>query len=405
MSKVVVYGSTSSPRTAKGEGMNIRRALSVTKRIFRGLRNDRRTVGLMFIGPIIAMCVFGLAFSGDVKDVHVVVVNQDEGYQPSGIPVPVSISKMIIANFDKDVLKVDYVNTEEEGVKRVKEGGAYGLIVFPEHFTRDIYTKIQNPSLPLSTTIQVRLDRSNVNVANAITKNITDAVLQTIKETGNAAPISVDADNAIYGKGAKFMDFFVPGIMAFVVFLLTTLLTLISFVGETYLGQSGEIAGHAFEGKRDCSRVRYRLQHNRHVADHSIARNRRYSIQHHDSGEYIPGVPGHSAAGDCESEPGHIAFESGEAGGASNTVLPHYNSSYIFAGGHILASGGDTFVAEIVIICHPAELCRGCHALGDAAGLGDRGHLGGYRGTARVCGSVPGVGGVVAAKGERLKIA
>ena len=216
--------------------MNIRRALSITKRIFRGLRNDRRTVGLMFIGPIIAMCVFGLAFSGDVKDVHVAVVNQDEGYQPSGIPVPVSISKMIIANFDKDVLKVDYVDTEDEGVQRVQKGGAYGLIVFPEHFTRDIYTKIQNPSLPLSTTIQVRLDKSNVNVANAITKNITDAVLQTIKETGNAAPISVDADNAIYGKGAKFMDFFVPGIMAFVVFLLTTLLTLISFVGERTSG-------------------------------------------------------------------------------------------------------------------------------------------------------------------------
>ena len=216
--------------------MNIRRAFSVTKRIFRGLRNDRRTVGLMFIGPIIAMCVFGVAFSGDVKDVHVVVVNQDEGYQLQGISVPVSISKMIIANFDKDVLKVDYVNTEEEGVKRVKEGGAYGLIVFPEHFTRDIYSKIQNPSLPVSTTIQVRLDKSNVNVANAIAKAVSDAVLKTMEDTVNSAPISVDADNAIYGKGAKFMDFFVPGIMAFVVFMLTTLLTLISFVEERTSG-------------------------------------------------------------------------------------------------------------------------------------------------------------------------
>jgi ABC-2 type transport system permease protein len=59
--------------------MNIRRALSVTKRIFRGLRNDKRTLGMMFIAPIIAMFVFGLAFSGDVKDVHVVVVNNDGG--------------------------------------------------------------------------------------------------------------------------------------------------------------------------------------------------------------------------------------------------------------------------------------------------------------------------------------
>jgi len=216
--------------------MNIRRALSVTKRIFRGLTNDRRTVGLMFIAPIIAMCVFGLAFSGDVKDVHVVVVNHDEGYQIPPAPVPVSISKMIISNFDKDVLKVDYVDSEEEGVSRVKEGGAYGLIVFPQDFTKNIYAKIKNLSLPLSTTIEVRLDKSNVNVANAIAKNVTDAVLMTIKETGNEAPVTVDAEDAIYGKGAKFMDFFVPGIMAFVVFLLTTLLTLISFVGERTSG-------------------------------------------------------------------------------------------------------------------------------------------------------------------------
>jgi ABC-2 type transport system permease protein len=216
--------------------MNIRRAFSVTKRIFRGLRNDRRTVALMFIAPILAMCVFGVAFSGDVQDVHVVVVNQDEGFQPPGIPAPVSISKMIISNFDKDVLKVDYVDTVEEGVQRVEKGGAYGVIVFPQNFTRDIYSRIQNPSSTISTTIQVMLDKSNVNVANAVSKAVGDALLTTMNETGNAAPVTVDASNAIYAKNAKFMDFFVPGIMAFVVFLLTTLLTLISFVGERTSG-------------------------------------------------------------------------------------------------------------------------------------------------------------------------
>jgi ABC-2 type transport system permease protein len=216
--------------------MNIRRAFSVTKRIFRGLRNDRRTVALMFIAPIIAMFVFGLAFSGDVKDVHVVVVNQDEGYQIPPSPVPVSISSRIISNFDTSVLKVDYADTEAEGVKRVQEGGAYGLIVFPEHFTSDIYAKMQNPSLSISTTIQVRLDKSNVNVANAVSKAVGDALLKTMSQAGLQAPVTVDASNAIYAKDARFMDFFVPGIMAFVVFLLTTLLTLISFVGERTSG-------------------------------------------------------------------------------------------------------------------------------------------------------------------------
>lgn len=216
--------------------MNIRRALSVTKRIFLGLRSEKRTLGLIFVAPVVAMFVFGLAFSGDVKDVHVVVANQDEGLQIVGTPVKVSIAEQIIANFDTEVLKVDYVDSVEDGVQRVEKGAAYGVIVFPEHFTRDIYSKVQNPSLSVSTTIDVRLDKSNVNVASAVAKAVSDAVLKTMKETGNEAPVTMDAENAIYGKGAKFMDFFVPGIMAFVVFLLTTLLTLITFVGERTSG-------------------------------------------------------------------------------------------------------------------------------------------------------------------------
>lgn len=48
--------------------------------------------------------------------------------------------------------------------------------------------------------------------------------------------VGIDAHPAMYGENAEFMDFFVPGIMAFVVYLLTTLLTLITFVGERIMG-------------------------------------------------------------------------------------------------------------------------------------------------------------------------
>jgi len=208
--------------------MNIHRALAITRRIFRGLRHDRRTVALMFLAPIVAMCVFGLAFSGDVEDVKVVVVNLDNA--------TLSVSQAIIANFDGDVLKIEYVAEVEEGVRRVEDGDAYAVIIFPERFTESLFMKRQNPSYQGDTTIRVREDRSNVNVANAITKSVSEAVLKTAQEAGQDLPMKVDAEDAIYGKGAKFMDFFVPGIMAFVVFLLTTLLTLISFVGERTSG-------------------------------------------------------------------------------------------------------------------------------------------------------------------------
>ena len=45
----------------------------------------------------------------------------------------------------------------------------------------------------------------------------------------------------MYGANAQFIDFFVPGIMAFVVYLLTTLLTLLAFVGERTSGTLGRL--------------------------------------------------------------------------------------------------------------------------------------------------------------------
>jgi len=73
-------------------------------------------------------------------------------------------------------------------------------------------------------------------VANAVSKAVSDALLKTMSQAGLQAPVTVDASEAIYAQDARFIDFFVPGIMAFVVFLLTTLLTLISFVGERTSG-------------------------------------------------------------------------------------------------------------------------------------------------------------------------
>jgi ABC-2 type transport system permease protein len=216
--------------------MNIRRTLSITRRIFRGLRNDWRAVMMMFLTPIVGIVVFGVAFSGDVRDVNVVVVNQDEGYQIPPSSVPVSIADAIIANFDTDVLKVDQVTTEAEGVNRVRSGNAYGLIIFPSNFTSDVYAKALDPSLPINPTIRVELDKSNVTVANSIAKAVGDAMLKASSSLGVESPVTVDASNAIYAKDASFRDFFVPGIMAFVVFMLTFILTLLSFVGERTSG-------------------------------------------------------------------------------------------------------------------------------------------------------------------------
>jgi ABC-2 type transport system permease protein len=148
----------------------------------------------------------------------------------------VSLADAIIANCDAGVMTIEEVATEEEGLDRVRDGKAYGLIIFSSTFTSDVYSKALDPTLPVNPTIQVRLDKSNVTVANAIQKAVSDAMLKASESLGIESPLTMDVDQAVYAEGASFRDFFVPGIMGFIMFMLTFILTLLAFVSERTSG-------------------------------------------------------------------------------------------------------------------------------------------------------------------------
>ena len=82
------------------------RFLTVAKRVFRDLRNDRRSLALIIIAPIFVMFVFGLAFSGEVKNVKVIVVNLDQGGEMVEGGGTVSLADKVISNLDTEVLKI-----------------------------------------------------------------------------------------------------------------------------------------------------------------------------------------------------------------------------------------------------------------------------------------------------------
>jgi len=212
--------------------MKASRAFAVTKRVLRDLKNDRRQLALIFIAPLLVISIFGVAFTGTVKDVRVVVVNGDTAVGNS------SLSDKIISNFDTSVLNVAYSNSESDAVGQVQNGSASAAIVFPSNFTQSVVARAsgQTSVAPANTTITLLADKSNPNVSDPIIAAVNTAVAQTIQGLGRQAPVSVDSSNAVYGANAQFIDFFAPGIICIAVWQLTTLLTLISFVGERTSG-------------------------------------------------------------------------------------------------------------------------------------------------------------------------
>ncbi len=212
--------------------MKASRAFAVTKRVLRDLKNDRRQLALIFIAPLLVISIFGVAFTGTVKDVRVVVVNGDTAAASS------SLSDKIISNFDASVLSVVYANSESDAVAQVQNGGASAVIVFPSNFTQSAMARAsgQTSIAKDNATIKILADKSDPNVSDPIIGVVNGAVAQTIQGLGRQAPVFVDSSQAIYGANSQFIDFFAPGIISIAVWQLTTLLTLISFVGERTSG-------------------------------------------------------------------------------------------------------------------------------------------------------------------------
>ncbi|NJE49227.1 ABC transporter permease [Thermococcus sp. 9N3] len=188
--------------------MNSGRVLAVARRSLLELRHDKRLLSYALITPIVLMVLFGLAFGGHVHDVKVVVVNDDG-----------SFGSEFIGNLNASMFSVSRAETLGDALKELRDGRCWAVIYFPE-----------NPG-----EIRVYLDRSNTYIADAVVSGINAALMRTLEGNGLRLPVRVSY-NAVYGRNAKFMDTFLPGVMSLAVFLISTVLSILSFIGERNLG-------------------------------------------------------------------------------------------------------------------------------------------------------------------------
>ena len=207
--------------------MNIKRVLTITLRVFRGFKHDKRSIVMMVVAPLVAMSVFGIAFGGEVTNIDVVIVNDDEG-ATLGLPgnqTEIHLADAYIGHLDKEVLNIKFMSSMDDAVDQVSESKAWAAIHFPANFS-------ESGATGTPTTITIRADKSNTQIYTAILVEMRMAMDAMMKEMGHRAPVEFDDTNAIYGQGAEITDFLIPGVIAFAIFLLTTLLTLLAFTTE-----------------------------------------------------------------------------------------------------------------------------------------------------------------------------
>jgi ABC-2 type transport system permease protein len=211
--------------------------MAITRKQFHSLRHDPRTVALIIVAPFLATVVFGFAFGTEIEHIPIVVVNHDAGGDAAAI----------LANLNTTEVSVTNATDDTYARQLVLDGKAVAAITFPANFTAGLTPKPGSagqagtlgiggtpgspPQAPSGSNISVYVDESNSQESAVVAKALANATQKWAASLGQGSPIRIDSV-AAYAANARYIDYFVPGIMGFFGLVLTTLLTLLAFVAE-----------------------------------------------------------------------------------------------------------------------------------------------------------------------------
>lgn len=218
--------------------MNPQRIFAITGRVISQFRHDHRSLGLLFVAPILVMSIFGYVFRSQENQItNVAIVNEDTpaaGQQSAAAPLIDSLK----SNSDLAVTELSRADATEA----VRDGTQKVAIVFGPDFSRELTTNRK-------ANIDVIVEGSNPGQASAalgavsqsIMKDVTLVFRQLVPPAFASAvpsepPLNLEVTRLYGSPDLEMLDFFAPMFIAYIGFFMIFLLTSVSFLRERTQG-------------------------------------------------------------------------------------------------------------------------------------------------------------------------
>ncbi|HXZ48058.1 MAG TPA: ABC transporter permease [Usitatibacter sp.] len=181
---------------------------------FVQLLRDPRMRFMLVVPPVLQLFLFGYAATFDVRHAEVAVVDRDGGEESRELLAAISATRHYTLRFVPSV----------GAASALMDDGRVGVIVqIPAEF-------------PIRRSVQLVADGSDPNTAQLVVAELAQVVARfSAAQSGFAPPVTVE-ERAWFNPNLEDRWFFVPGIMANVVFVSTLMLTAMMVVREREIG-------------------------------------------------------------------------------------------------------------------------------------------------------------------------
>lgn len=195
------------------------------KKEFYHILRDKRSLLVLIGMPIIQVILFGYAIRTEINDAAIGILDKSRDYATSELT-----NKLLSSGYFNLTV---YFDNEEQFEQAFREGKVKQIIVFEEGFA-------DNLGKENKARVQIINDASNPNMATQLNAYVYSIVNDYIagqnQREGNTAPVIIPEMRMMFNPELKSVYLFVPGLISFILLLVSTLMTSIAITREMELG-------------------------------------------------------------------------------------------------------------------------------------------------------------------------
>ena len=202
----------------------LQRLLALIKKEFLAIKNDKKSLMVVIVPPLVQVILFSFAATLEVKNIDLVLLNQDGSQK----------SQELIRNFEGSsyIKSLKLVKSYEEGKEKIDIQNAIGFLIIPSDFAKDLQNGASN--------IQLILDGRHSNTSQIVEGYINQILLNFLKKENVTNKINIISRN-FYNPNLDNFWWIVPSLFASISMVVAMLLTSLSIAREKELGTFEQI--------------------------------------------------------------------------------------------------------------------------------------------------------------------
>jgi len=204
-----------------------KRIFSISRKEFLHIIHDPRSLIIIIVLPVLQLLMFGYALNMEIQNIDMAVIDHSQ----------TPLSSDLIEQFDaSEYFSVFYYDDPISSIDEIFLNRQARLILIID---KDFQKKFQRE---FSATVQVLIDAADPNAATMI-KQYTNSVIMQFNENYNGKlPLAFNVKSRVwYNPDLKSDYFFIPGLIALILVMISALLTSITITREKEMGTMEQI--------------------------------------------------------------------------------------------------------------------------------------------------------------------